>query len=421
MRTVILLLLLFTWPLPAQAWQPVITGNSKAPERLLVVDKKNQSFFVFSNKSPLIKEYQWQCTTGEGLGDKELEGDLKTPEGIYFIERKIDTSYMDRELYGEMGLTLNYPNPVDRAKGKTGFGIWIHGRGKEVVPFDTEGCVAMDMKYMYKLEEMVKPWYTPVIITSTMEWIPDEIELEKSRKIADLSRNWARAWADAADDYFSFYAPDEFSRSSAQSFSSFRDHKKSLFQAYDWIDVFIEDPKVLQGPDYWVSYFGQIFNSSGFFSGGIKRLYWQKDESGQLRIVGEEFRNLNKPGLLDNYRLKRGEELEQVLEKWRKAWLKADVDKYASFYHQGAVQNNLTGLDNILSQKRDLWSRGHVPASIEISQVQTEVSENSFEISFKQAYSSKTGYRDKGFKTLSLVPKAGGNWLILHEDWTEIR
>ncbi|EFI33976.1 ErfK/YbiS/YcfS/YnhG family protein [Desulfonatronospira thiodismutans ASO3-1] len=419
MRTILFLLLILTWSLPAMAWEPLITGDSRAPEDLFVVDKKNQTFFVFSNKSPLRKEYKWEVTTGEGVGDKEVEGDLKTPEGIYFIERQIDTRHLDRDLYGEMGLTLNYPNPVDRAKGKTGFGIWLHGRGKEVVPFDTEGCVAMDMKYMHRLEDMVQLQNTPVVITSTMSWEEDEIELEKSRKIADLSLDWAAAWSDGTGEYFEFYLPDRFARSSGKSFSSFKNHKQGLFNTYDWMDVYIEQPKVLAGPDYWVSYFGQVFNSSGFFSSGVKRLYWQKDEAGDLRIVGEEFRNYNKPGLKDSYIKDRGQRLKQVVEKWRQAWLEADVDKYASFYHPDAVQGNVRGLDSILKDKKDLWERGNEPAEIEISDIEAHVGRDGFEVRFKQEYASRSGYSDKGIKTLQFVPGSGDSWLILREDWRE--
>ena len=419
MRTILFFLLILAWAFPAMAWQPLITGDSRAPENLFVVDKKNQAFLVFSNKSPLRKEYQWQVTTGEALGGKEVEGDLKTPEGIYFIERQIDTRYLDRDLYGEMGLTLNYPNPVDRVKGKTGFGIWLHGRGKEVVPFDTEGCVAMDMRYMYKLEEMVELRNTPVVITSTMSWEEDEIELEKSRKIADLSLDWAAAWGDGAAEYFEFYFSEKFARSSGKSFSSFKNHKQGLFNAYDWMDVYIEQPKVLAGPDYWVSYFGQVFNSSGFFSRGVKRLYWQKDEAGDLRIVGEEFRNFNKQGLKNSYVQDRVQRLKQVVEKWRQAWLEADLEKYASFYHPEAVQGNVRGLDNILDDKQALWERGNEPAGIEISEVEAHVGRNGFEVRFRQEYASRSGYRDTGIKTLQFVPGSGDRWLILREDWRE--
>ena len=421
MRAILFLFLILAWSLPAMAWEPLITGNSRAPEHLFVVDKKNQAFFVFSNKSPLRKEYQWQVTTGEALGDKEVEGDLKTPEGIYFIERQIDTRYLDRDLYGEMGLTLNYPNPVDRAEGKTGFGIWLHGRGKEVVPFDTEGCVAMDMKYMFKLKDMIELQNTPVVITSTMSWEEGEVELEKSRKIAELSMQWAEAWGDGAGEYFDFYFPDRFARSSGKSFSSFKKYKQGLFNTYDWMDVYIEQPRVLAGPDYWVSYFGQVFNSPGFFSRGVKRLYWQKDEAGDFKVVGEEFRNHHKSDLKESYIQDRGQRLEQVVEKWRQAWLDADIDKYASFYHPHAVQGEVSGLDNILEEKRELWGRGCEPEKIKISGVETDVGRNKFEVRFKQEYTSRSGYSENGTTTLHFVPGSGDTWLILRENRKETR
>ena len=40
------------------------------------------------------------------------------------MERKLSKG-LNYKLYGDLAFTLNYPNPIDRLKGKTGRGIWI--------------------------------------------------------------------------------------------------------------------------------------------------------------------------------------------------------------------------------------------------------------------------------------------------------
>ncbi|WP_045216621.1 L,D-transpeptidase family protein [Desulfonatronovibrio magnus] len=404
----------------AEAWKPHLTGDAFAPETILTVDKQNQSFLIFSNKSPLVKKESWQCTTGQAQGDKLVEGDLKTPEGIYFLERRIaNNPYLPYELFGDLAFTLNYPNPVDRIKNKTGHSIWIHGRGREVVPFDTEGCVAMDMEYMLALEDYVEFRKTPVIIAEKISWSPDEIEHEHSRAIARNSLQWADDWRNKSTAYFEHYDSILFPKSEGQSFRAFQAHKQRLFNQYAWMDVFVEQPKVVHGPDYSVSYFGQVFKAPGFYSRGIKRLYWKQDDDGRFRIVGEEWRSYPSADLEKAYLDARKDDILEVLSRWREAWLDADLDAYASFYHNNAVQNNLRGRSSIVDHKVDIWGRGLLPKAIEISNIKFETSNEGFVLVFYQNYSSVTGFSDFGEKTLTLAPFKD-QWKIISEHWREI-
>ncbi len=301
MRVFLSFILVLFWTGTAAAWQPHIQADPRAPERLFVVDKQEQSFFVFRNKSRLQKEHVWRCSTGQAAGDKKVEGDLKTPEGVYFMERTVMTSYIDYEQYGELALTLNYPNPVDRIKAKTGFGIWVHGRGRELVPFDSEGCVVMDKQHIRELEQMVELQNTPLIITSAFTWSPEKTMDHFHEKIAGLTGEWARAFARGSEDYFDFYDPDLLAISTDESFRVFRKNREEIFERCSLMDVYISRPEVLTGPDYWVSYFRKIFSSCCTYTQGIKRLYWQKDEQGRMRIVGEEYRSCSDQSLRAEY------------------------------------------------------------------------------------------------------------------------
>ena len=128
-------------PVCADNWQAPLY-ESGAPSRLVGVDKKKRTFKFFEKKSPFRLRYSYPCVTGQLPGDKQQINDLRTPEGIYFVEYKI-AGGLDFKEYGGIAYTLNYPNPVDRLRGKTGHGIWIHSKGFELVP--TRGCVAIGL------------------------------------------------------------------------------------------------------------------------------------------------------------------------------------------------------------------------------------------------------------------------------------
>lgn len=92
----------------ARAWEAVTDG---LPDQAVVaVDKSRQRFFLMEKG----KARDYLCTTGQAQGDKQVRGDLKTPEGVYFVVRK-RTERLDFEEYGGEAYILDYPNPVDPA------------------------------------------------------------------------------------------------------------------------------------------------------------------------------------------------------------------------------------------------------------------------------------------------------------------
>ncbi|MCA1987398.1 MAG: L,D-transpeptidase family protein, partial [Desulfovibrio sp.] len=133
-------------------WLAQFAGNPAGPPLFLAVNKQAQELYVFEQKSPLALVEKITCTTGEREGDKLVEGDLRTPEGVYFIQHRL-SSGLDYKDYGTLAHTLNYPNPVDRIKGKTGGGIWIHGRGHQITPRETKGCVALNNDAILELDK----------------------------------------------------------------------------------------------------------------------------------------------------------------------------------------------------------------------------------------------------------------------------
>lgn len=256
------------------------------PGRVVAVDKSRQMFHLYERKSPLALKYTYPCTTGQVEGAKQAVNDLRTPEGVYFVEYKINSG-LDFKEYGGIAYTLNYPNPVDKLRGKTGHGIWIHSKGFGLVP--TRGCIAIGLK---EIEE-VGPLLTPGTAVLLAGQVPTEsIPLRDdgtARHLRGRMDQWTRAWAGRSLRFFDFYDPEAYSKSMPESFSAFRANKERLFKRFSWLNIFNREVHVMEGPGYWVTWAEQFYRAPNLSTEGIRRLYWQRGKNNQFHIVGMEW------------------------------------------------------------------------------------------------------------------------------------
>ena len=98
------------------------------------------------------------------VGHKQFEGDGRTPEGTYIIDRRNPNSEF------HLSIGISYPNQADRAYAeafgnKPGGDIFIHGGPKRKVSRRdwTAGCIAVTDKEMERIYAMVKDG-TPILI-----------------------------------------------------------------------------------------------------------------------------------------------------------------------------------------------------------------------------------------------------------------
>ncbi|MGH2900496.1 MAG: L,D-transpeptidase family protein, partial [Solirubrobacteraceae bacterium] len=114
----------------------------------LVIDKSERTLTVVWHGVPL-KTYR-VALGGAPTGAKDRQGDERTPEGVYTVDRRLENSAFHRALH------LSYPDREDiaaaRAAGvKPGGDIAIHGLrdgfawvGSAHTLFDwTDGCIAL--------------------------------------------------------------------------------------------------------------------------------------------------------------------------------------------------------------------------------------------------------------------------------------
>jgi len=394
-------------------WQPVFSKSKYYPPLFFIVSKKEQKLYVFAHNVP-IKTIR--CTTGKNKGDKQKRGDLKTPEGVYFIEAKINHN-LDFTIYGGKAFTLNYPNPIDVLRQKTGFGIWLHGRGRPIQNFNTKGCIAINLDQLNDLEKFITLRQTPLIITSDFTWDQNPNQTELFQKLSQKFQKWLLAWRGKKTAFFKYYSPQLVINHKKQ-YSFFIKRKKKLFRKYGWIDVFVSSLAILPGPNYIVTYFKQLFRAPGFISMGIKRLYWQRVD-GTFKIVGEEWRPLHDQQLKHKYIHTRRKEILSWLNKWRKAWLNANLLRYLSFYSPMAKQQKLPNLHAIKIHKQKLWAKCK-PKQISFSKIKVDLHSKGFIVQFKQSYANQCGYRDQGLKILILKPSQN-SWKIVKESWKKIK
>ena len=122
----------------------------------LEVFKSRRRMRVWHNRT-LLKEMDVELGFGP-TGHKQFEGDGKTPEGRYYIDRRNPNS----SFYLSLG--ISYPNARDVAFAKSqgrepGGDIFIHGQPNVAGrrgPDWTAGCIAVTNRQMRQLYAMVK-------------------------------------------------------------------------------------------------------------------------------------------------------------------------------------------------------------------------------------------------------------------------
>lgn len=408
---------------PAFGWDLLINDSKYLPPSMIVVDKGAKKLFHMEKHSPLTVRHDFPSIHGEIDGDKKHEGDLKTPEGVYFITGRI--SYpIDFSEYGSQAHALNYPNPVDRLKGKTGNGIWIHSKGEPIKNQVTRGCVAIDLNNIATLEPYLAPG-TPVVLAQNVirnveiPFLKEVQNIDTSSLDAMLVKKtigWNTAWATKSTKFFDFYEAKSYTKAQGRPFSVFKRQKQQIFNSIPWIYIGHDDIRVLHGPDYAVTWFKQYYRTPNLVTEGIRSLYWQKNTKGEYVIVGMEWRQ-GDYGLHSGFQKKVQHDVLAIIDAWKNAWEQSDIDAYTSYYSKNARQDYKRGRAVISDRKRIVW-KTRKPVKIEFKNIKVNVKNDGIYIKMIQIYEDSSGYKDKGEKLLVLHPHAD-KWHIVKELWTK--
>ena len=253
---------------------------SSRNKHAIAVDASRSRLYLFENSSSgmkLIADYY--ISVGKLGIEKVIEGDQRTPVGVYFITNNLDPKTL-KDFYGAGALPINYPNPLDMRRGKTGSGIWLHGTPSEQfsrAPRATDGCVVMANSDLWRIMNTVGIRTTPVVIADKLQWVPPQSIAAEGSQFSDTLQAWRKAKSKAdMSTLMGFYAPD------------FSSYGKSLAQ---WAKVLTDDVSKLKGRDFHLAELSMMrwtdksdtmvvtFDEVpvGMKAGNTKRQYWMRD------------------------------------------------------------------------------------------------------------------------------------------------
>ena len=243
----------------------------------IAIDTTRARLYLFENTASgmaLLGDYY--ISVGKSGTEKIVEGDLKTPLGIYFVTSNLNPKLL-KNFYGSGALPINYPNQLDIQRGKTGSGIWLHGTPPDQfsrAPLATDGCVVLANPDLERIIRTVQIRSTPVVIAKTLQWVAPQ-NLQRDSAAFEKSLN-AWAYAKSGSDIaklLSWYAPGftSYGKSLADWTPGLQaELKKSAGRGIQLKDVSYLHWK--DASDTMVVTFAEL--THGASSGVTKRQYW---------------------------------------------------------------------------------------------------------------------------------------------------
>lgn len=274
---------------------------SATSRHAIAVDASRSRLYLFENtatraagsdglappaRMKLVADYY--ISVGQAGVDKRLEGDLRTPLGVYYITSSLDADKLP-DLYGTGALPINYPNVLDNQRGNTGSGIWLHGSPSEQfarAPQASEGCVVLSNPDLDSLLARVSVRTTPVVIASELQWVrPEALDAERSGFEATLT-NW-RALKSAGDLLQLQQLYSARFDNQGQTLADWWPRVEGEVKAKGDRALQVKDLSVLRWRDQddtLVVTFGEV--ADGQRRGVTKRQYWMR-ENDQWKIIFE--------------------------------------------------------------------------------------------------------------------------------------
>jgi len=255
-------------------------------ENVFMFDKARNRLFVYQPDADgqlkkIIDEY---VVTGSVVGDKQRQGDGKTPNGIYRFIKKLQGKELASR-YGPVAFPIDYPNALDRLHKKDGNGIWLHGYPMDVnrrPPQDTRGCFSLANNRLQQVAKYVKLKRSWVITGENFKFDQDQ---DKQALLASVQRDieaWRQDWMSLdTEAYLSHYHPDF--RSGKRDLKAWKRYKRRVNANKAFVEVNFSNLTLMRDPNRWpegevmLAEFDQRYRSSNYADKGRKRLYLARD------------------------------------------------------------------------------------------------------------------------------------------------
>jgi len=268
---------------------------------VFMFDKAKNRMFLYSPdaKGKLRKVADEYVVTGSVKGDKQHQGDGKSPNGIYRFIAKLQDKDLEAR-YGPVAFPIDYPNALDMLHQKDGNGIWMHGYPSHVLrrpPQDTRGCFSLDNRHLVEISKHVKLGRSWVIVGENLNFDNSEGRAALLTSVQRDIESWRRDWTSLdTDAYLSHYHTDF--RSGDRDLSAWRQYKHRVNAGKRFINVDFSRMTLIHDPNRWpegevvVAEFDQRYSSDNYTDKGRKRLYLARQHSGgNWKILIEESLN----------------------------------------------------------------------------------------------------------------------------------
>ncbi|MGH1441733.1 MAG: L,D-transpeptidase family protein [Cellvibrionaceae bacterium] len=243
------------------------------------------------NSFQLIKTME--VSIGKSGYGKQVEGDNKTPVGVYRITSHLTNEQLD-DFYGNAAYPVNYPNAWDRLNKRTGYGIWLHaepiGYKEKTRPWlDSNGCVVLSNNDIDALKQYLDVGYTYIVLTPRMEMTSLQNVQFLRQQLSERIESWRQQWESLdSESYLAFYSK-QFNNLE-KNWAEWLSYKNRINKKKTFIKVNMSDVGIYQYPGeqdlVWVEFY-QDYNSSNYQSVGWKRQLWKREIDNVWRIIYE--------------------------------------------------------------------------------------------------------------------------------------
>ena len=255
----------------------------------IAIDASRSRLYLFENSSTGLKLLgDYYISVGKSGIEKAVEGDLRTPLGVYFVTSNLDPKSL-KNFYGSGALPINYPNQLDIKRGKTGSGIWLHGSPPDQfsrAPLATDGCVVLANPDLERIIRTVQVRTTPVVIAQSLKWVAPQTIQADNKPFEEALKAWqsAKSGGDMMR-LMSWYTPD-FS-SNGKTLAQWTPTLQAELKKLDGRTVELKDVSYMRwtdASDTMVVTFGEL--AQGAKTGQTKRQYWTR-QGNQWKIFFE--------------------------------------------------------------------------------------------------------------------------------------
>jgi murein L,D-transpeptidase YafK len=260
----------------------------------IVVDTKRSRLYVYENevnnggRPRFVADYY--VTQGKLGADKLVEGDKKTPTGVYHVTANLPRQNL-ADLYGTGAFPLNYPNEWDKRQGRNGSGIWLHGTPSNTFsrpPRASDGCVVLANQDLDVVAKSLQVGLTPVIISNSVEWLSLDDWAKERSELNKAFEAWRTDWESRDTERYLKHYSKRF-KSADQNYEQFAAQKKQVNSGKEWIKIKTNNRSVFRNPskeEVVVVTFDQDYRSNNLENQMKKRQYWMR-EDGQWKIIYE--------------------------------------------------------------------------------------------------------------------------------------